>query len=260
MPDRVRSMRRELVERLNKRIPNDFGSSAAARHLLVLGPVARADGPPWRERYSVYGIESGRICVPPLNPRNLDYAAEQTPRPSPFTRPSSPTPRPGLSPGAARPAYHAPVHRGALGMATKLKPVDVVTVGVGLTGTILAKELADLGLKVVGLERGGPRDTHPDFDMPHAHDELRYARRHELMQDLSRETLTFRNAIGEPALPMRQMGSFLPGEGVGARRALERRHLRFLPGTSRLAAARSRATAEQLAEDCTSQDWGVTDP
>ena len=57
-------------------------------------------------------------------------------------------------------------------MAIKLKPVDVVTVGVGLTGTILAKELADLGLKVVGLERGGWRDTHPDFDMPHAHDEL----------------------------------------------------------------------------------------
>ena len=36
-------------------------------------------------------------------------------------------------------------------MATKLKSVDVVTVGVGLTGTILAKELADSGLKVVGL-------------------------------------------------------------------------------------------------------------
>src|SRR5438046_3169867 len=84
-------------------------------------------------------------------------------------------------------------------MATKLKPVEVVTVGVGLTGTILAKELADSGLKVVGLERGGWRDTHPDFDMPHAHDELRYARRHELMQDLSRETLTFRNAIGDAA-------------------------------------------------------------
>src|SRR5262252_6578392 len=78
-------------------------------------------------------------------------------------------------------------------MATKLKPVDVVTVGVGLTGTILAKELADSGLKVVGLERGAWRDTQSDFAMPQAHDELRYARRHELMWDLSRETLTFRN-------------------------------------------------------------------
>lgn len=53
-------------------------------------------------------------------------------------------------------------------MATKLKPVDVVTVGVGLTGTILAKELADTGLQVVGLERGRWRDTDPDFAMPGA--------------------------------------------------------------------------------------------
>ena len=35
-------------------------------------------------------------------------------------------------------------------MATKLKPVDVVVVGVGVTGAILAKELADAGLTVVG--------------------------------------------------------------------------------------------------------------
>ena len=92
--------------------------------------------------------------------------------------------------------------------ATKLKPVDVVTVGVGLTGAILAKELTDAGLKVVGLERGGYRDTHPDFDVPNAHDELKYAQRNELMQNLSRETLTFRNSTGEIALPMRQLGSF----------------------------------------------------
>src|SRR6266853_2026907 len=100
-------------------------------------------------------------------------------------------------------------------MATKLKPVDVVTVGVGLTGTILAKELAEAGLKVVGLERGGYRDTHPDFDLPNTHDELKYGQRHDLMQNVSRETLTFRNTASETALPMRQLGSFLPGEGVG---------------------------------------------
>jgi gluconate 2-dehydrogenase alpha chain len=145
-------------------------------------------------------------------------------------------------------------------MATKLKPVDVVTVGVGLTGTILAKELADAGLKVVGLERGAWRDTHPDFDMPNAHDELKYARRHELMQDLSKETLTFRNAQGDTALPMRQMGSFLPGEGVGGA-AVHWNGVtwRFLPWDFE---TKSRTLArygkEQLAPDCTSQDWGVT--
>jgi len=145
-------------------------------------------------------------------------------------------------------------------MATKLKAVDVVTVGVGLTGTILAKELADTGLKVVGLERGGWRDTQNDFAMPYAHDELRYARRHELMQDLSRDTLTFRNAVGDTALPMRYMGSFLPGEGVGGA-AVHWNGVtwRFLPWDFE---TRSRTLARygagQLGEDCTSQDWGVT--
>ena len=145
-------------------------------------------------------------------------------------------------------------------MATKLKPVDVVTVGVGLTGTILAKELADTGLKVVGLERGRWRDTDPDFAMPGVHDELKYVRRHELMQDLSKETITFRNAMTETALPMRELGSFLPGEGVGGAGV----HWggltwRFSPWDFE---TRSRTIARygknQIADDCSSQDWGVT--
>jgi gluconate 2-dehydrogenase alpha chain len=100
-------------------------------------------------------------------------------------------------------------------MATKLKSADIVIVGLGWTGGILAKELAETGLSIVVLERGAPRDTNPDFMYPTVHDELRYAQRHELMQNLSRETLTFRNNANETALPMRQLGSFLPGEGVG---------------------------------------------
>jgi gluconate 2-dehydrogenase alpha chain len=100
-------------------------------------------------------------------------------------------------------------------MTTKLKSADIVIVGLGWTGGILAKELADTGLSIVVLERGAPRDTNPDFMYPTVHDELRYAQRHELMQNVSRETLTFRNTASETALPMRQLGSFLPGEGVG---------------------------------------------
>src|SRR5438309_6530844 len=145
-------------------------------------------------------------------------------------------------------------------MATKMTPVGVAIVGVGLTGTIIAKELAEAGLKVVGLERGHWRDTDPDFAMPYVHDELRYVGRHELMQDLSRETITFRNNAAETALPMRQLGSFRPGEGVGGA-AVHWGGLtwRFLPWDFE---TRSRTLARygkgQLAEDCTSQDWGIT--
>src|SRR6266852_3887300 len=145
-------------------------------------------------------------------------------------------------------------------MAAKLKPVDVVTVGVGLTGTILAKELADTGLKVVGIERGRWRDTDPDFAMPGVHDELKYVRNKELMQGLSKETITFRNAMSETALPMRQLGSFLPGEGVGGA-AVHWGGLtwRFLPWDFETQSQTlARYGAKQVAEDCTLQDWGVT--
>ena len=66
-------------------------------------------------------------------------------------------------------------------MATKLKEVDAVIVGLGWTGGILAKELTEAGLKVVALERGAPRSPDKDFALPNIRDELRYVQRHDLM-------------------------------------------------------------------------------
>jgi gluconate 2-dehydrogenase alpha chain len=100
-------------------------------------------------------------------------------------------------------------------MVTKLAPVDIAIVGFGWTGGIIAKELAPTKLKIVALERGGPRNSNPDFIDPQRWDELRYAQRTDLMQDVRRETLTFRNQSSQTALPMRRLGSFLPGEGLG---------------------------------------------
>ena len=143
---------------------------------------------------------------------------------------------------------------------TKLKPVDVVVVGVGVTGSIVCKELAETGLKVVGFERGRMVDPQHEFAMPFAHDELKYDVHQELMQDLSRETITFRNSMNETALPMREYGSFMPGECVGgAAMHWGGAIIRFLPWDFE---TRSRTIARygkaQLPEDCTSQDWGIT--
>ena len=144
--------------------------------------------------------------------------------------------------------------------STKLKPVDIVVVGAGLAGTIVCKELAATGLKVVGLERGRMLDPQHDFSMPYAHDELKYDRHNDLMQNLSRETITFRNNMSEIALPMRELGSFKPGECVGGAAV----HWggvtqRFLPWDFE---TRSRTIERygkgQIPEDCTSQDWGIT--
>lgn len=101
-------------------------------------------------------------------------------------------------------------------MTTRLKPVDVVLVGFGWTGAIMAQQLADEGLDVLALERGPWRDTPTDFATGFAQDELRYMWRHHLFQNVADDTLTIRNNTRQQALPMRHLGSFLLGTGVGS--------------------------------------------
>lgn len=100
-------------------------------------------------------------------------------------------------------------------MARKDPKKDAVIVGLGWTGSIMGMELAEEGLDVLALERGGDRNTVPDFKYPNIADELKYAVRHELFQKPARSTLTIRRSNDETALPYRNMGSFLPGDGVG---------------------------------------------
>ena len=100
-------------------------------------------------------------------------------------------------------------------MATVLKEVDAVVIGVGWTGSILARELTKAGLNVVGLERGAKRTPREDFTLPAVRDELKYANRHELFQDTQMETVSMRHSPAETALPIRRWGSFLPGNNLG---------------------------------------------
>src|SRR5258706_8792690 len=100
-------------------------------------------------------------------------------------------------------------------MTNRLKEVDVVLVGLGWAGGVLATEPTAAGLKVVALERGSVRSTESDFAVPAVRDELRYVIRHDLMQNTAKDTLTIRNNVSQDALPMRRLGSFLPGDVVG---------------------------------------------
>ncbi len=145
-------------------------------------------------------------------------------------------------------------------MATKLKSVDALTIGVGWTGGIVAAELTKAGMHVVGLERGEYRNTSPDFQVPQIHDELSYAVRLRLMQDAAVETVTFRNDASQTALPLRYLISFLPGIGLGGAGVhWNGTTWRFLPWDFE---TRSRTIARygssMLSPDCTSQDWGIT--
>jgi gluconate 2-dehydrogenase alpha chain len=100
-------------------------------------------------------------------------------------------------------------------MTIMLKETDAVVIGVGWTGSILARELTKAGLNVVGLERGSRRMPGENFTIPSVRDDLKYAVRQELFQDTQLETVSLRHSPAETALPIRRLGSFLPGTDLG---------------------------------------------
>lgn len=140
----------------------------------------------------------------------------------------------------------------------KLPSVDVVIIGFGWTGSIMAQQMLEAGLNVVAIERGGWRDTPTDFAPTMAPDELRYYWRHEMFQETARETLTFRNNISQTALPMRKWGSFLPGSGVGGAGVhWNGQTFRFLPSDF-VAKTHNEERYGPLPTGMTVQDYGVT--
>jgi gluconate 2-dehydrogenase alpha chain len=145
-------------------------------------------------------------------------------------------------------------------MATKLKEVDVVIVGLGWTGGIMAKELAEAGLKVVALERGAMRTPANDYSLPGIRDELRYAIRKDLMMNTARDTLTVRNDAKQEALPMRRLGSFLPGEVVGGAAVHWSGHTwRWTDMELKVRSMyEARYGKKFIPDDMTIQDWGVS--
>jgi gluconate 2-dehydrogenase alpha chain len=138
----------------------------------------------------------------------------------------------------------------------RLSKVDVVIVGGGWTGLLVANEIAArTPLSVVVLERGGPVRS---YDA--AMDELDYSIRLRMMQSIADETITHRHSSQEHALPVRQYGSFHPGTGVGG----SGEHWggaskRYRTDQFRLAThLKERFGQAQLPENLQAQDWGLT--
>lgn len=143
-------------------------------------------------------------------------------------------------------------------MAEKLDKVDVVVVGSGWAGGIAAAELSKAGYKVVCLERGKERSTK---DFVGSKDELRYTKRHELAQDLTKQTMTFRNNVDEDAVPMRKHNGYpIYDEGTGGTSVhWSGWSYRWLPFDFEI---RSKIIEkygeERIPKDMIVQDWGVT--
>jgi gluconate 2-dehydrogenase alpha chain len=137
------------------------------------------------------------------------------------------------------------------------KKVDVVIVGAGWVGGIIAAECTKAGLQVLALERGRSRGVEHWQD---DHDELRYAIRNELFQNAANETWTLRHHLNEPALPIRQLGSFLPGTGLGGAGVhWNGATWRFHPSDFTLySTVVQRYGKSFMPADMSIQDWGIT--
>ncbi|WP_213765586.1 GMC family oxidoreductase [Caballeronia sp. dw_19] len=89
---------------------------------------------------------------------------------------------------------------------------DVAIVGYGWVGSIIAARLIHEGLNVVVLERGADLLQEP---CGHFHGAIRERRPHDRTQNAALETFTLRYTPQMNAVPIRRMGPFLSGSGVG---------------------------------------------
>ena len=74
---RIKEMRRALVDKLKARVPaRNFDFVLAQRGMFSYSGLTKEQVTRLREEFSVYAIDTGRICVAALNTKNVDYVAD----------------------------------------------------------------------------------------------------------------------------------------------------------------------------------------
>ncbi len=77
MRERIKKMRALLVERLTARLPGrDFGYMLAQRGMFSYSGLSKEQVQRLRSEFSIYAVDTGRICVAALNTGNVDYVAD----------------------------------------------------------------------------------------------------------------------------------------------------------------------------------------
>jgi len=77
MRDRIKRMRLDLVAKIRERSPKaEFGHVIAQRGMFSYSGLTKEQVQRLRKEYSIYAIETGRICVAALNSKNIDYVAD----------------------------------------------------------------------------------------------------------------------------------------------------------------------------------------
>jgi aromatic-amino-acid transaminase len=77
MRERIKAMRKALVEGIHKRVPGaDFSFVMQQRGMFSYSGLTKEQVLKLRSAYSIYTIETGRICVAALTTQNIDYVAD----------------------------------------------------------------------------------------------------------------------------------------------------------------------------------------
>jgi aromatic-amino-acid transaminase len=77
MRDRIKAMRRALVDGIHKRVPgSDFSFVLKQRGMFSYSGLSKEQVARLRAEYSIYTIDTGRICVAALTTGNVDYVAD----------------------------------------------------------------------------------------------------------------------------------------------------------------------------------------
>jgi len=77
MRARIKKMRQLLADKLAERVPGrDFSYIVRQNGMFSYSRLTKPQAVLLREKYAVYALDSGRICVAALNEKNIDYVAE----------------------------------------------------------------------------------------------------------------------------------------------------------------------------------------
>ena len=77
MRERIKVMRKQFVEKIRAlRADFDLGFIVEQRGMFSYSGLTKEQVHQLRDEYSIYAIDSGRICVAALNSKNIDYVAQ----------------------------------------------------------------------------------------------------------------------------------------------------------------------------------------
>jgi len=77
MRERIKEMRKKLVDQIHARVPGaDFSFVLKQRGMFSYSGLTKEQVRQLRAEFSIYAIDTGRICVAALNTKNVDYVAD----------------------------------------------------------------------------------------------------------------------------------------------------------------------------------------